>query len=537
MGFERAVARADFLNAPNLTLIQAFIAFLCLARRHDSPRYIWMMVGIVIRMAQSIGLHRDGSHFPSLSPFEVEVRRRAWWALYMLDMRSSEDQGTDLTIGQDDGFDTKIPLNINDSDIEPGMKEPPRERVGVTDTTYAFVSIEYCRTTSRLLFLEMKNGAPDFDRLRHLLDDMYEKLDRECFQHVAQIGEVRREVGITVTRLVMAKLKLLVFVPLLLSSSPTDDFSDDIRTALFVAAIEVAEYNHSMNENTSFVPYRWIFQTYTHWQSVVYLLLEISRRAWSPLVERAWMALHSKWLIPVNAFKMDKNRVISMPLKKLLAKARKHRTGELERLRGDHSAVAALEEEYQRRSHVPASSWSCPPGVDAVESFRQLWRQTLATPPDAQGTRRQQTGSSYPAQGEAPARNLALQNSTSSLGGDATGFADPRRIARILGSYHDPNQTTMASQAMPNPNNVAFAVPSSVTGGQVSGFAMNPVPGHDPQAFSPSWLWADMDPYTDVFAGLDGSSGDTGMDLDHDMDWSDWVQSAKHMEQNAGPGA
>ncbi|KAK7911480.1 fungal-specific transcription factor domain-containing protein [Apiospora marii] len=541
LGFESAVARADFLNAPNVTLVQAFIAFLCLARRHDSPRYIWMMVGIVIRMAQSIGLHRDGSHFPTLSPYEIEIRRRAWWALYMLDMRSSEDQGTDLTIGTD-SFDTKIPLNINDTDIDPSMKEPPRARVGVTDTTGAFVSIEYCITTRKLMFLEMKDGTPDYDHLSRLLDEMYEKLYRECFQHVAQVGEVVSEVGINITRLVMAKLKLVVFVPTLLSSS-TDTFSDDIRTSLFVAAIEVAEYNHSMNENTAFVPYRWIFQTYTHWQSVVYLLLEISRRAWSPLVERAWVALHSKWLIPTNAFKMDKNKEISLPLKKLLAKARKHRAVELERLRGHPSAVMALEEEYMKGSHVPASSGSCPSGVDAVDAFRQLWRQTLATPADA-GTQRQAASSRYPTQGSDAhagdiagvlAGNLTSKDLFSSLGG-GTGFTDPNRSVTTQAGYLDPNQANMTSQSMPNPDHAAFAVPSSLAGGQTSDFAMNPVQGHDPHAFSPSWLWADMDPYTDVFANLDGSPGDTGMDLDHDMNWSDWVQSAKHMERNAGPG-
>ncbi|KAK8079223.1 fungal-specific transcription factor domain-containing protein [Apiospora phragmitis] len=531
VGFEKAVAKADFLNAPNLTLVQAFIAFLCLARRHDSPRYVWMMVGIVIRMAQSIGLHRDGSHFPSLDPFEIEVRRRAWWALYMLNARSSEDQGTELAMGND-SFDTKIPLNINDTDIEPGMKEPPKARVGISDTTYALVSIEYCTTTRKLASLEMKNGIPDLDHLSRLLEDIYEKLDRECFQHVLQVGEVRRELGIAVTRIVIAKLKLLIFVPLLLSS-PAGHFSDDIRTSLFMAAIEVAEYNHSMNENKAFIPYRWLFQTYTHWHSVVYLLLEISRRPWSPLVERAWVALHSKWLIPVNAFKMDKNKEISMPLKKLLAKARAHRTAELQRLRSDPGL-----EEMDRRSQVPASSGSCPPGVDAADAFCKLWRQALATP-DAES--RQQTGPSLNlTHGDTPAGDMATLVGHLSPMDAVTGLGYGADFANSIGattqSYFEPSQS-IPGHTMPHPNNAAFAVPLSVPGRQVSsGFAMNPVSGYDPQVFSPSWLWADMDPYTDVFANLEGSPGDTGMDLDHDMNWSDWVQSAKHMESNAGPG-
>ncbi|KAK8030150.1 transcriptional regulator family: Fungal Specific TF [Apiospora rasikravindrae] len=491
VGFESAVARADFLNAPNVTLVQAFIAFLCLARRHDSPRYVWMMVGIVIRMAQSIGLHRDGSHFPNLSPFEVEIRRRAWWALYMLDLRSSEDQGTDFTIAHD-SFDTKIPLNINDTDIEPGMKEPPKARVGVTDTTYAYVSIEYTSTTRKLLSLELKNGIPDLDHLSRLLDEMYEKLDRECFQHVSKIGEIRRELGITITRLVMAKLKLLIFVPLLLSS-PTDYFSVDIRTVLFVSAIEVAEYNHSMNENTALTPYVWIFQTYTHWQSIVYLLIEISRRAWSPLVERAWVALHSKWLIPVNAFKMDKNKEISMPLRKLLAKARRHRIGELERLRGDPAAARALEEEDKHSSHVPASSGSCPPGVDPVEAFRSRWRQTLAATPDAVG-QQQKPGSTYPTQEDVHASDLAVlaghmafPSTLPGMGYGNTGFANPNKDNTTMapGFLESQNPRAAGQATMSGPNSSSTtagfmaASPPMSAGGQVpsTGFAMNPVPG------------------------------------------------------------
>ncbi|KAK8062189.1 transcriptional regulator family: Fungal Specific TF [Apiospora hydei] len=554
VGFESAVARADFLNAPNITLVQAFIAFLCLARRHDSPRYVWMMVGIVIRMAQSIGLHRDGSHFPNLSPFEVEVRRRAWWALYMLDLRSSEDQGTDFTIAHD-SFDTKIPLNINDTDIEPGMKEAPKARVGVTDTTYTYVSIEYTSTTRKLLSLELKNGIPDLDHLSRLLDEMYEKLDRECFQHVSKIGEIRRELGITVTRLVMAKLKLLIFVPLLLSS-PTDYFSVDIRTVLFVSAIEVAEYNHSMNENAALTPYVWIFQTYTHWQSIVYLLIEISRCAWSPLVERAWVALHSKWLIPVNAFKMDKNKEISMPLRKLLAKARRHRIAELERLRRDSSAVRVLEEEDKKSSHVPASSGSCPLGVDAVEAFRSRWRQTLAAIPDTASQQKPGSSTTFPTQEDVHASDLAVlaghmafPSALPGMGYGDTGFPNPNNTGGTMTQGYlappNPRGATAAGHqtTRPEPDRSAApsfmtASPSISTGGQVpsTGFAMNPVPGYDPQAFSPSWLWADMDPYADVFGGLEGSPGDKGMELDHDMNWSDWVQSARHMERNVGPG-
>jgi len=77
-----------------------------------------MMTGLVIRMAQALGLHRDGANFQKLTPYEIEMRRRVWLSLCMLDVRASEDQGMEYTIALG-SFDTKLPLNINDEDIGP----------------------------------------------------------------------------------------------------------------------------------------------------------------------------------------------------------------------------------------------------------------------------------------------------------------------------------------------------------------------------------------------------------------------------------
>ena len=97
-GLENAFAKADFLNSPNTTLLQAFALYLFLARCYDSPRKVWMMTGLIVRMAHYVGLQRDGAQFNHLSHYEVEMRRRVWWAVVLLDVRASEDQGTDTII-------------------------------------------------------------------------------------------------------------------------------------------------------------------------------------------------------------------------------------------------------------------------------------------------------------------------------------------------------------------------------------------------------------------------------------------------------
>lgn len=108
---EQALARANFLYCDETVILQAFIIFLILLRRNDDARKLWTLTGLVVRIAQTLGIHRDGSHF-GLSPFEVEMRRRLWWQVCVLDARSSEDHGCDPTIVEAQ-FDAKMVRTAN----------------------------------------------------------------------------------------------------------------------------------------------------------------------------------------------------------------------------------------------------------------------------------------------------------------------------------------------------------------------------------------------------------------------------------------
>lgn len=105
-GLEQALARANFLYCDEMIILQAFVVFLILLRRNDDARKIWTLTGLVVRIAQTLGIHRDGSHF-NLPPFEIEMRRRLWWQVCILDARASEDHGCDPTIIEAQ-FDTKM---------------------------------------------------------------------------------------------------------------------------------------------------------------------------------------------------------------------------------------------------------------------------------------------------------------------------------------------------------------------------------------------------------------------------------------------
>ncbi|KAF3058703.1 hypothetical protein GL218_05335 [Daldinia childiae] len=533
LGLEYALAKADFLNVPDIVLIQAFAIFLCLARRYDSPRFVYMMTGLVIRMALALGLHRDGSHFPHLTPFEAEMRRRLWWHICLLDVRASEDQGMDLTITPG-SFDTRQPLNINNDDIDPETKEMPKEREGITDMTFSLMTSTQCEVTREMMAVSLKNGTPQIDVQDRLLNEYYGRLEKAYLQYSSAEGNVTYWVVVVIAGLVMAKMSLIVYFPLLFS--PQSEYaSDEMRNRLFIAAIEVAEYNHALNAEQACRQWRWIYQTYTHWYAVVYLLIEVTRRPWSPLVERAWVALHSNWLIPTRS-NTDKNLRFWFPLRKLMAKARRHREAEIERLRSDPQAARQLETE-DRGATQPSSSGPFP-GPDSAETFRERWRQLVTvsqslgdyTQTVAQLTRGVLVPPSitYSAETNGPGFG-SIPSYDSSASVPQPGFAYPQSRLPQGSGFFPPNISS-GSFSEPNfgfqqnPHNEA--VPGTLSAGPACGLSsasMDLGPGFG------AWLWADADPSVDVFADMDLEAVDLNLDLDGEVDWNNWVASANGM--------
>ncbi|KAF4446580.1 hypothetical protein F53441_9807 [Fusarium austroafricanum] len=499
-GLEQALARADFLNDPDIILVQALVIFLALARRHDSPVYVWMMTGLMIRMAHAVGLHRDGSRFPHLSPFEVEQRRRLWWMIITVDIRASEDQGTEFTITTD-SFDTKMPLNVNNSDIEPDTKEMPPEREGLTDIGFALSMFEMARVSRQLMASSIHSGGPSLEEQTQLLQNLREKLENGYLFRSLEADDIGNMVGVMCARLVLSKLTLLVYLPSLFAS-PSERFSDEIRDKLLAAAIEVAEHNHTLNDDTRFRQWRWIYQTYTHWYAIVWLLIEISRRQWSPTIERAWIALHSVWLIP-SQHNMAKNQRMWVPLRRLMTKARRHRDEQLATIRNNPALIESLEQ-IDRCLPSPVSPELSTDTKDQ-QRFLEHWRALVGKAENSSSEYPISQADTNTTQSGNIATNSARDNSSCQWETQPFDFA----------SYYPGLQPSI-------PANIQSTTASTTF----------PQTGADEQPMDAgvaSWLWTDFDQGTDPLTDID-----INMEIDTDIDWNTWLQSATGMELNAG---
>ncbi|KAL1875312.1 hypothetical protein VTK73DRAFT_10149 [Phialemonium thermophilum] len=576
---EQALAKANFLTDADLTVCQAFLIFLVLVRRHDETRFAWTMTGLLIRICQSIGLHRDGTNFPNLTPFEVEMRRRLFWAVCVLDLRSAEDQGTDLTLVERT-YDTQVPLNINDTDIDPSSKEFPAPREGPTDMTFSLIRYEICGLSRRLHVASSamagfcpQEAARSLWEREEMLTEAYERIENKYLKYPSVQDNPLYWVVSNVARLIVAKMTILIYQPVLFPGPGSEYMSSDSRERVFTAAIDICEYSHLLVTDPRTKPWRWLFKTYTQWHAVAYILLELSHRPWNSVAERAWSALlHSAYISPDPHVleKMAKYSAVWLPFRKLYHKARKHRETELARLQADPAAAEQLDRET--RSRLAPSNFKTLSSSIKTTVALDRWRKLVNLPP-------------LPPQQQDKALKLQIGSSSVSSRDDSSGTttAAPHEdhiIDEIMGetmtspfipmtlfpmAWTAGDPSYMARQAMfsgtaaPYTANAnANEIPISnapVQGGtmladETVGAPAGGVNVHDPSTKSPRtlhdqrqqhrhdalhlkesnpppWLWnADTGSGNLVETSLD----DLDMNMDEGFDWQNWQQSIRGFE-------
>lgn len=325
---EQALARANFLTTEQAIVLQAFVIFLICLRRNSDARVIWTLTGLVVRIAQTIGIHRDGSHF-GLPPFEVEMRRRLWWQVCILDTRASEDHGCDPTIIEQ-AFDTKMPLNVNDIDIGPEMKDFPPERQGCTDISFCLIRFEVANTFRRINYVPPgpHRACSDFYASVTLQDK--EKWIAECHQRLEERYLKHCDMSVplfwvtaTVARLMMSKMWLMVYHPFQRQDGGAS-LPNETKDKLFITSLENIEYAILLETEARTMKWGWLFRTYMQWHALAFMLSELCHRPSGDLVERAWVAVEKtrdgRWGAPL----MTDSRAghLWRPLKKLYRKAR-----------------------------------------------------------------------------------------------------------------------------------------------------------------------------------------------------------------------
>ena len=108
------------------------------SRLPDGNIGLWMLGGIIIRKAMHMGYHRDPKFFPSISPFEGEIRRRLWMSIWMKDVLTSCQLGLPSMLRPEEA-DVELPRYLYDEELFEDMKVLPPSRLPDEPTLVAYL--------------------------------------------------------------------------------------------------------------------------------------------------------------------------------------------------------------------------------------------------------------------------------------------------------------------------------------------------------------------------------------------------------------
>ncbi|MCJ1268877.1 hypothetical protein MMC22_008765 [Lobaria immixta] len=330
-GAELAFANADLFTSSDMVLLQALVIFLIAVRCHDDSQFAWTLTAVAIRMGHSLGLHHEGleSSFP---PFAQEMRRRLWWQIVVLDIHASEDRGSDPMI-HGATFNTKIPSNINDEDLDPESSHPVSSRSGFTAMTFCIIAHEMWQLNQECRIIvpyfpgnDAKHfQAAPFEDKRDVLSKFQQHVEQEYLAHL----DPRKPIAwITcmVTRLILKRFWLAAYHPL--SKEQRDTHNEWItRERLLLTTVELMEHAHYLEIEPLTAQFEWFMTSWVQWHALAVALAELCVLNQGTLVQRAWTIIDTIFE-PWAAHIADSRRgMLWRPIQKLHAKARRNRFG------------------------------------------------------------------------------------------------------------------------------------------------------------------------------------------------------------------
>lgn len=332
-------------------------------RSSDDNNLVWNITGVAVRIAQSLGIHRDGSAF-NLSFFETEARRRVWWALYLLDVRTSENHGSNITQLSFLG-DSKLPLNLDDATLDPSSPTIPEEQIGFSDMTLPLIRYEVITYFVRLrgefyaAAKDQNSRTPDFHQVDEAMKECRSKIEDQYLKYCDPSKPFHWFVTI-VARMMISRVWMNVLHPLQLGV----EVGSLAKDRIFIASLETLEYWLILDTDERIRQWKWAFESYSPWQALAFALSELCTRGRNETMDRAWVTTtkaYSNWTKTITDRKHD---LVWNRMKTLMEMA--------QRFRGDigqeyHTGVRVDVQDYPETSIVPPETEST---SNALENYQ-----------------------------------------------------------------------------------------------------------------------------------------------------------------------
>lgn len=252
---QQLLSSSQYPQRPNLNTIRAafLLAAPSMAEWHIDPDPA--PISVLVRAAQSLGLHRDPVSFHS-TPREAESRRILWWCIQSLDVGYS--------------FAHALPPLIHSTSSDVKMI-PGKRRL---ETKLLETQIRSNRLFTKMaeeMYSVHKPTQDSFQRLTQDVDDVYNYTMDEIKQCEATNPSDLERFIMLCQRLHCYKLVFLLHQPYLRSSRWPPDSR---RLALGASKSYVQEFLVGMDD-PSFAPYQWLLHHYNIYHPCAIILQDL----------------------------------------------------------------------------------------------------------------------------------------------------------------------------------------------------------------------------------------------------------------------
>ncbi|KAL8722749.1 MAG: hypothetical protein Q9225_000810 [Loekoesia sp. 1 TL-2023] len=123
----------------------------------------WILLGVIVRIAMRMGYHCDAGHSSQITPFQGEMRRRAWAILVQLDLVTSSQIGLPRMIKEAES-DTAEPRNLFDKDFDDDTVVLPisRPETDLTPMLYVIVKNRIMSVLGRISDLNISTRPTSY---------------------------------------------------------------------------------------------------------------------------------------------------------------------------------------------------------------------------------------------------------------------------------------------------------------------------------------------------------------------------------------
>ncbi|CAM1507865.1 Fc.00g047130.m01.CDS01 [Cosmosporella sp. VM-42] len=299
IGTKVALTKFNFLKNYDMAALQALLLYLFSLQNRYDRHAAWILSGMIVRIAQKMGYHRDGDTL-NLTPFETEMRRRIWWQIIMQDAKNALISGLSHSM-LPHNWDTKPPQNVNDADLFPGSNEPIHPREGPTEMAFCLlvyqiakfmISAEAIHGTPGFEAAIMghdlgdPSSAPSIERYRVLVDDLEANLLEVETRYIDGTAGNVHAAALTVRPMLTSKLREML-VPM--REQPewgTEIFNK--KDNLFKIVIMNNEHSTNAYEVMEQKGFLWFVKL--HFQLDVFAVMtgQLCQRPAGTLADRAW---------------------------------------------------------------------------------------------------------------------------------------------------------------------------------------------------------------------------------------------------------